>query len=438
MSDQDPYASLATPIQADPYASIAVPVSSAPEKPGYFKRLGQSLGLPTSMEELEAAKPSLKSVAETAALPIIAGPKLLYNYGKTAARGIAEGAKEAYEAGGNVGEGQDVLPNLWKAAHGFVHAALQSTPIIGPSIETAGNDIHDENYSGAAGGLTGVIGQVAAPELLEKAPAAVQSLTTTAKELAVIRSLVDGPPESLMTQAIKPGKNNVGWNADVQKALPNIKAAEEQLGRPIAGLDDALEATAHAKKSIWKQYVDRLTPAAKMGAQIDGNAIADAMVNSIDKRTALQNPGLVEKVKATADTYRRPIGLDEAEDFLQSANKDLNSYYAKNKVGRQVALNDPSMSSTVAEAEALRDGLYSKLDDISGPGTGDLKKQYGALTNIEKEMTGRKLVADRQQPNSLSEQIGMVRGAGKMARGCSRPVRVSSSRAPKELRRRSG
>jgi hypothetical protein len=141
------------------------------------------------------------------------------------------------------------------------------------------------------------------------------------------------------------------------------------------------------------------------------------MVNSIDKRTALHNPGLVEKVKATADTYRRPMGIDEAEDFLQSANKDLNSYYAKNKVGRQVALNDPEMSSTVAEAEKLREQLYAKMDETSGPGAAELKKQYGNLLNVEKEMSGRKLVADRQQPQSLNEQISTARAAFNIGKG---------------------
>ena len=64
------------------------------------------------------------------------------------------------------------------------------------------------------------------------------------------------------------------------------------------------------------------------------------MMNSIDKRTALQNPDLAEHIASVADTYRRPLPLDEAEDFLQSANNDLHNYYAKNKVGQRVALGD--------------------------------------------------------------------------------------------------
>ena len=67
------------------------------------------------------------------------------------------------------------------------------------------------------------------------------------------------------------------------------------------------------------------------------------------------------------------MGLEEAEDFLQSANNDLHTYYAKNKVGQQVAERDPSTGYVVAEAGQLRDSLYSALDNLTGPGAADLK-----------------------------------------------------------------
>ncbi len=252
----------------------------------------------------------------------------------------------------------------------------------------------------------------AAEAVSSKIPSGVKATIASA-----VPSLVDGPPDSLLTRAIKPGKNNINWNTDVQKAIPLMKSAEQQIGHPVQGLDDALEAANIAKKNIWQQYQARLGSAGQMGAAIDGNQIADAMVNSVDKRTALQNPGLVAKVKAVADTYRKPMSLDQAEDFLQSANKDLNSYYAKNKVGQRVAQNDPEISSTVAEAGALRNALYEKLDEVSGPGAAQLKQAYGSLTNVEKELYGRQLVAARQNPESLSEQLSTVRGAGKIAKG---------------------
>lgn len=289
-------------------------------------------------------------------------------------------------------------------------AAVPAALAVAPTAYEAGKSALPK-INEAAGAAADAIKNVHAPESVANAASKLASVTPVAK------MFIDGPPEQLLTQAIKPGKNNVDWTPSLKTAIPNMKLAEQAMGKPIQGIDDALQAAQVAKKQLWNQYAPRLQAADAAGAVIDGNQIADAMVNSIDKRTAIQNPGLVEKVKAVADTYRKPIPVTEAEDFLVSANRDLNSYYAKNKVGRRVAEGDPSVSSTVAEADALRDGLYSKLDEINGPGSADFKKQYGALTNVEKELQGRKNVSERQQPVSLAEQLSTARAYGKIAKG---------------------
>jgi hypothetical protein len=225
----------------------------------------------------------------------------------------------------------------------------------------------------------------------------------------------DPPPNQLLTKAIKPLSSNSGWDNAIAKAAPEMKAAEADLGHPITGVDDALNAASIAKKSLWQQYSAKLGQAGD--ATIDGNAVADAMMKSIDARTRLQNPDLVERIQKVADTYRRTMSVAEAEDFLQSANNDLHSYYAKNKVGRQVAAKDPTIGNVVAEADQLRDSLYSKLDELTGTGAADLKQRYGALSNVEAELLRRKNVSARQAPESLAEQLSMARAYGKIAVG---------------------
>jgi hypothetical protein len=240
---------------------------------------------------------------------------------------------------------------------------------------------------------------------------------TIAEKTPILKSLIDGPATDLLTRAIKPAKNNTGWARDLNTALPNMKAAESAIGHPVQNIDDAAQAASIAKKQLWQQYEQRLGPAAKMGAIVDGNQIANSIERSVSKRTALQNPALAERIQKVADTYRRDIPVQEAEDFLQNANDELHSYYAKNKVGQSIAASDPETSSTLAEAQSLRKVLYGKLDQISGPGAFDLKRQYGALTNVENELVGRKNIAARAQPQNLNEQFQMARGAGKIAKG---------------------
>jgi hypothetical protein len=330
----------------------------------------------------------------------------------------------AEAAGGAAGAGAQVR-GLPRAAQNFVNA-----PGVVPKIRSAaGGSLPTDVPTGPAA-ATAQAPRAATAEAPvqefgeEGGPAMPQAPGAPTGRMAQVLGVTDPPPNQLLTKAIKPLASNTGWDAALAKAAPLMKAAETDLGHPITGVDDALQAASVAKKAIWKQYETKLKSASTAfgdeetgGAMIDGNEVADAMMKSIDARTQLQNPDLVERIQKVADTYRRPMGLPEAEDFLQSANNDLHSYYAKNKVGRQVAERDPSTGYVVSEADQLRDSLYSQLDDLTGPGAADLKQQYGALSNIENELLRRKNVSARQQPDSLAEQIGMARSFGKIAVG---------------------
>lgn len=355
---------------------------------------------------------------------------------------------------------------------------VSAIPIVGPIAVARGQQVNRGDIAGALGaGLTDTL-SLAAPLILGRmglgetataeeesphvgvgsAPAAetnpAQSVGAASRVPIAVASeqakgavgkfaqtlgISDGPPEDLMTRAIKPRSNNTGWGLDIRRAMPDLKASETDMSHPIQSAEDVVEAASIAKKKIWAQYTAKLkqagqrtnaeTPDAMVsetpyagagGATIDGNKIADAMIASIDKRTVLQNPQLVERIKAIANTYRRPMSLDEAEDFLQSANNDLHSYYAKNKVGQQVAARDPETGHVVAEANALRNALYSKIDEVTGPGAADLKRRYGALTNVQDEAMRRVNVAARQNPQSLAEQLSMARAYGKIVVGAMR------------------
>lgn len=321
-------------------------------------------------------------------------------------------------------------------AYQATHYPLDTSEAIMPANRAIG-DVKQGNYGAAAGDLIGGVANTVAlakatqalPEIAKNAALALnkagvdpveavrasaeKSITNISRSIGI----ADPPPSGLITKAVKPLSSNIGWDKAIEIALPNMKAAEADLGHPIQGVDDALDAVGIAKKKIWSQYSQKLGAGSAVGATVDGNQIADAMTQSIDKRTSVQNPELAGHIESVADTYRRPIPLDEAEDFLQSANRDLHNYYAKNKVGQQVALSDPEKAYTVAEANALRESLYSKLDDIGGEGSADLKKQYGSLSNVENELLRRQNVAARQQPMSLSEQLTIARSYGKIAKG---------------------
>jgi hypothetical protein len=412
---------------------LAAQTQQAPEKPGLLSRVGSAIWKTTPMG---IAQDALTSTAETAQRKVQSNEQENL---QAAAQGrpLPHGSASnfAYRAAGsaaNMGAGMvspkgiatgaalAVAPEIAgpaMVAHGLytggknTRAALQGNP---DAVEQALGGYSEAAMGGAVAG-TAIRGGIGNTNTAAAGRATLQAGKTVAGKL--LPALIDPEPTVLMTKAIKPTNSKADWDTHIARAMPNLKRAEAQIGKPVENLDDALQAVTVAKQGVWKQYQAKLGPASDIGAVIDGNEVADAMLRSVDRRTAVQNPGLVKQISDVANTYRRPLSVDEAEEFLQSANNDLHNYYAKNKVGQRVALGDPEKAYTVAEAQALRSGLYRQLDEISGPGAADLKKQYGALSTVEEEMLRRKNVAARQQPQSLSEQLSTVRGMGKIAKG---------------------
>lgn len=234
------------------------------------------------------------------------------------------------------------------------------------------------------------------------------------------RAAVPVEPAAALVQALKPRNTRVNFSKGLGLAMPEIKASERTLGKPIESVDDLLKATKNAKKRIWSQYEQMSGPQKAMQAQVDLSDVADAIENSIPKRVQMQNPSQAEGVRKIAAAYRTgKFSLEDAETLLRETNADLEAYYNKFPAARgRATLTNPDTAQTVAEAEALRTAIYSKLDAAGeGQAAAELKRRYGALLEVEDAAMRRANVAARQQPESLSEQIGKVRAAADMARG---------------------
>jgi hypothetical protein len=240
------------------------------------------------------------------------------------------------------------------------------------------------------------------------------------------QQIVPLPPKSMIVRALKPRATVVGsFDKALDAALPELKATEGQLGRPIGNLDDLLEATKAAKQRIWSQYEELAGPARERGSQVDLSRVAEAVKRSIPSKLRLENPQRAAALEAEANAYRRTFSLDEAERLLLETNAELEAFYSKYPQAQRHALaKDPEAAKLVAQAKELRDAIYGMLD---GPGEGaaarELKRRYGALLGVEDVAYRRALVAARQQPESLSEQIGAVRAAGEYAKGAFRVAR---------------
>ena len=224
-------------------------VDSALDAAGRFgTRLGQSLGVPTNKEELAAAG-TPPSLLEAAVGPGPAGvAKQLWQSGKSLYQGAKESGKEAYEAGQNIASGGPILQNVAKPVSTAVNAAVGAVPFIGAPMVRAGEDVVAKNYAGAAGGLTGVLGQVALEGAGERRLGTDEMTFHDAKVKEAQVALKEAQKGAVPYQA----------SIDAGKRLP--KEVQKPIDKAQAALDEAKQHHEIAKQAIAQRKVPPAAP----------------------------------------------------------------------------------------------------------------------------------------------------------------------------------
>lgn len=446
-ADQDNMKLVGTILKKYPQYSdrVFVPIAALPDKPGFIKSLVQGIASPFLREATTIAAAAAAGYEATGAIgdkitgdkageqqhidkanQIIATAKSGVNLGylgkPTAIKSPIDAAGVGAEIGANfiggegaVGAGENIVKGSLKAAiKTGIKAGVESGAVagLGTSLQkdnpTLGGAIKGTALGGVEGGVIG--------GALAGVPAAGVEAYRFAKG---VKNFIAPDVLASFTKALKPATNNTGFKDAVKVAVPLLTDTEKSIGQPVKNLGDLLNVVKTAKQRVWATVQEQLGKNSNL--TIDGNKIADEMVSSIDKRFRVQNPSAAERIVATADTYRRQIPVQEAEQFLESANAELENFYAKSGFKQRATAANPEVGHVVREAEALRSQLNEKISSATGKDFGLLKKQYGALTNLEQTTTKRVNVAERQNPDSLAEQIGLAQGlanvAGSVVRG---------------------
>lgn len=296
--------------------------------------------------------------------------------------------------------------------------AVASAGVAG--VQSAG-DPNDMIMAGAAGGVLPFAGAAARAtgRTVQRAAAGAKEGGLGGAVASAVRTVAPGEPRTLLIQALKPRSVKANFPLSLDRALPELKAAEQALGKPIADIDTLIDATTVAKWNIQGQLNQVRGTAQSL--EIDGSSVADAMVRSIPKKLALENPEAAKRLIDAANVYRQRFSLDDFETLLRETNAELEGFYAKHLPSqRKALLSDPIAATLDAQGKAMRTALDAGLDRMAeggGAAAKELRRRYGALLDIEGEAWRRANVAKRQQPESLSEQIGAVRAAADMARG---------------------
>jgi hypothetical protein len=369
----------------------AAPPTPAPEQstPGYFKRLGQGLGLPTSKEEVKAMEPS---TAEKIIGPTYTGAKIAYSYGKNLYQEGKNAVRETGEAASNVMAGQPVGQNLGKVGAAGTEFLLKGilSPVGGGSVWAFGEDISKGNHTGAAGDATAVLVNALLLKGATKPDAvAIGSKDVRANKIAFASNL----------------PNSMDAPAQVKAVLPDLDRASRST--PPKTVGDLLQTVNQAKKDMNTESGLAMQPL--KGKQYVPTQIADAIKRRITPDMDMTPGGRQAKsaLLESAKDFEKPWTYEQLDQYRMNQNPEVAGVLTMNPADRAAYLRaNPDVAAKMEAVNAIKDIVYPAMDKAAGKPAGyfaNLKGRQSTLIEMEKALN--------TQVNSLATRTAKIKGS---------------------------
>lgn len=231
-------------------------------------------------------------------------------------------------------------------------------------------------------------------------------------------------------KGIKPsvaGKGTLGqvekYNQDIirgTKAIVQNKdglSLTDEFGQPTGKLPtnprEFTQAIDQTKKALFQKYDAMAKSAGEKGATVTLEpAVTELNKIAKDKVTNDLNPELAKYAEQRAESLSKSgeYTATEAQDAIQRLNTSLDAFY---KNPNYDTASRASVDAMIANQ--LRTGLDNSISGLEGTGYADLKKQYGSLRAIEKDVNNRAQVQARKTTGGLT--FGDVFSAEEVMRG---------------------
>jgi hypothetical protein len=312
---------------------------------------------------------------------------------------------------------------------GALRVAAANVPVLGPGAVHAGHQIAlattpQELGEGIAegGGVAGQAllatepGQRLANAAIEKVGGPIKRAGAAVAESAgnLVSRFRTPEAQKAMTQAIEPGVNIPRAQESIGIAGPRMQQVREATGREVNNTEDALELNRDAKKVVLQSIEDRLGPVADL--QPDTSSVAESMRGSVDKITRKQYGGAAGAIDRRAAVYDEGgHTFRDIENRIQTLNNHLRNFYKQPTFGESPISMDAEAS--LAEVAELRKVLDSGVENLSGDGVKDLKREYGALRDVERSLARQHAIATRTKGAGLWEGLAYLHAAGELASG---------------------
>lgn len=308
--------------------------------------------------------------------------------------------------------------------------SLETLPVLGPMGASLGERAGKGDISGAATELGLIAASMSPKNLLLPAARATASgsqaiaRTTTqgVQRLGERTGLRIPDAPKALRQAIQPGVNIPRAGESIDIAGPRLQQIRQagrvvgDTGTPILEFkspQDLLHGIKAAKRTVHVAIEERLGRVADLAP--DTTPVAQAMESTIAGRTARQFPHAAARIRERAATYRGNLSLREIEESIQAANNELRNLYKRPGVTDSPISAD--IAATQAEVRVLRSLLDEKISKLTGQGVAELKREYGALRDVERATARANAVATRQKGATLWEGLAALHAAGDFVSG---------------------
>ena len=215
--------------------------------------------------------------------------------------------------------------------------------------------------------------------------------------------------------------SEVARNREAVKTIHQFKSTiqlPDEAGQPVNRLPKSLSETGEAigqvKRRIFTDYNALKAAAGDKGAVLTTDAVASAL-DEVAKNKVLQvkDPDIVQYASEQAHRFRaaKSLSPDQAQDMIASYNADLQNFYARPEYGKSSrAVVDAAIANN------LREGLDHLIEGETGGQYGLLKRKYGQLKGLERDVTRRNVILSRKTSRGMTD-LSHVLSGGNMVHG---------------------
>ncbi|MGB9010630.1 MAG: hypothetical protein WCC18_18610 [Candidatus Acidiferrales bacterium] len=340
------------------------------------------------------------------------------------ARNIGEGAE-------NVGEyiTGDAALDAGLAKAGRLVSAAKNIPLVAETLEAAKNHpliarmIESAAKGATVGGTQGAVKGSASQQTAAGAEggAAGGALGGAAAETITPIARLFGLGGLDSTEAmIKAGRPNVNegrtFATNVKRAMPLLVEADK--AAPVKTVQDFVDLAHDTANNLWENTI---APQVERHANevIDGRPIAQRIRQALPEGTMEMFPDQAAHVENMAQMFAdSKLSMSKADNYLRTLNAELKGYYNMPPASRYAAgVTNGRLAAMSEAADALRDSIYGKLEDVGEQTPRDFRQQYGALKQIESVFNKRATVEARQAPMNLQQVLGATEAVGALLSG---------------------